>query len=50
MDIQIDVNEVAAVMQEMFPKEYTIAVQRVHIKNLEKLVEDSQSPDPEPVQ
>lgn len=38
MQIQITTDEITAVMQEMFPREYTICVQKVHISKLEGMI------------
>ena len=36
MDLEIRSEEILEVLQAEFPKEFTIAVQRVHIKKLEE--------------
>lgn len=38
IEIQVGTDEVVAVMQEMFPREYTICVQKIHISKLEAMV------------
>lgn len=38
-EIQIEVAEVVAIMQEAFPREYTICMQRAHIEKLQALIE-----------
>ncbi len=35
-EVQIEASEVVTMLQEMFPLEYTIVVQRVHIRKLEE--------------
>lgn len=43
MQIQVELSEVVEVMQRLFPKEYTIAIQTCHIAKLEALLEDKES-------
>lgn len=38
IQIQIGTDEIVSVMQEMFPREYTICVQKVHISKLEGMI------------
>jgi hypothetical protein len=40
ININVDASEVLAVLQQMFPNEYTICLQRVHIAKLEALIEE----------
>lgn len=40
IEIQIDANEILEVLKELFPKEYTICLQRVHIAKLQAMVEE----------
>lgn len=40
IEINIEAAELVAVMQQMFPKEYTMCVQRVHITKLEAMVQE----------
>lgn len=42
MDMQLEANEILEVLQAEFPKEFTIAVQRVHIKKLEERLKEVQ--------
>lgn len=39
-EIQIDTAEIVETMKELFPKEYTICLQRVHIVKLQAMVEE----------
>lgn len=38
IEIQIDSTEITAVMQELFPREYTICIQKIHISKLEAMI------------
>lgn len=42
-EIHIDTTEILSVMQEMFPREYTICVQKVHISKLEALISNKET-------
>lgn len=43
-EMQIEMADVVAVMQQEFPKEYTICVQRVHITKLEQMLNEKDVP------
>lgn len=47
IEIQIDTTELVVVMQEMFPKEYTICIQRCHIAKLEAKLNDKDKENPQ---
>jgi hypothetical protein len=42
MDMQLEANEILEALQAEFPKEFTIAVQRVHIKKLEEKLKNAE--------